>query len=235
MNNKQDISAPFTISNSLYSGVSSVTIVLSLTNYFGKVAVASGTVAISGNPNAPVLNIVGSKSLAIDPSSQLSIQSTVSFSSCATGKKLSYAWEIYDSSSNLLEYSSSSSDPSKFLLAAYTLTAGKSYTATVTVTVAATSLYAAVSSSLSVSVYVDHGDISAIVSGGYQRGDPEDTAISLDASGSVDYDYGPGNSAAYLGYAWSCVIGDDANYGDDNNNYDVDDEADDDDDDDDDG
>ncbi len=218
VNQQTDISSSFSIPNDLFpyngNGTESISLRLELTNYFGKMAVGSGTITLVSNPNTPTLNILGSRFLTINPSEKLSIQSIVSFSSCASGgtPSLSYVWRVYDGGMNLLTHQSKSADKSKFILNPYTLSPLDTYYVQVTVTVISEDGDTA-SATSDVTVYVDHGDIEAIASGGYKRSDPEDRRIIIDAGNSIDYDYGPSDSAGKLGYSWSCIFGDSSSYG----------------------
>ena len=220
MNQQSDISSSISIPNYLFpyngNGTESITVRLELTNYFAIMAVESCTITLVNNPNTPTLNILGSRFMTINPSEVLSIQSTVSFSSCASGgtPSLSYAWLVYDSGMNLLAYESKSADKSKFKLNSYTLSPLNTYYIHVTATVVSDDGGSA-SASSDVTVYVDHGDIEAIASGGYKRSDPEDRKVVIDAGDSIDYDYGPSASADKLTYSWNCVFGDSSSYGDD--------------------
>jgi hypothetical protein len=66
--------------------------------------------------------------------------------------------------------------------------------------------------SASVTVYVIHGDVHAVISGGSTRTQAIDQTLSLDATASSDNDLAPG-SAPSLIYLWNCVIVSDAAYG----------------------
>jgi hypothetical protein len=161
------------------------TFTLKLTNFLGLSSFETVIVDVSSDPNVPVLTIIGPSYQTITASSQLNILSTATLSSCASkATTVAYTWTVVLDSTTL-SLASTSKDPRKFLLASYSLDVDKTYEIIITAT-AGTS-----SSSASVTVYVAHGDVTAVVAGGYTRSTPIDKLLALDASASTDSDESP--------------------------------------------
>jgi len=189
-----DVYVPVEIPSSLFDS-DTYTFTVGLTNFLGFESSLSSKVTISSKDNLPVLTVSGSKYLTMYSFDVLSVNVIASVSSCATSKSINYTTALYLNgiSSDL---KSTSSDPRYFILPAYSLSAGFTYSILFT----ATSMSA--SASESVSVIVERGLVHAIISGGSVRQSPVDKDLTIDASSSYDED----SSTSDLSYLWSCTI-----------------------------
>jgi hypothetical protein len=177
---------------------------LSLTNFIGASASTTSCVTIDDNVNKPLISIPVGMNISNPVYDELSILASVSASSCASvsSLKLHYHWSIFQDGTSESGLSSSSSDPARYLLPAYSLSAGHTYNVTLRVTAVNTYTNASSSSSVSISVRVEHGSIVANIAGGSSRQLPINKALTLDASGSYDQD----SLSAVLAYTWSCSV-----------------------------
>ncbi len=204
------IVSPIAILRALLSDDETYYITLKLSNFLGNSAFQTVTVSTSSSSNIPSLAIIGSRSLSIKSSAKLEIQAKVYLSSCGVESDtttVKYTWVIRDENNLIQNNKSISSDPSKFSLASNTLKVDHSYYVTVTADVYNDGDVIG-SSSDTVTVYVAYGNVYAQVHGGYDRSDPVDRAIILDASASYDDD------KTSLSYSWTCSIASLDNYGD---------------------
>jgi REJ domain len=166
--------------STLSEGVYKIT--LHLTNFLGLSSFKTVLITVTGERDLPILTILGASYRSQLASSSLTVLATAVLSSCSSStSSIKFKWAISEADQSVDIYSSSR-DPSRFLLAPYTLQADKTYTVTVTATVGASS---AVSS---VIVYVGHGPVTAAIVGGYERSVPLDKPLLLDGSVSFDSD-----------------------------------------------
>jgi REJ domain len=166
--------------STLSEGVYKIT--LHLTNFLGLSSFKTVQITVTGERDLPLLTILGASYRSQLASSSLTVLATAVLSSCSSStSSIKFKWAVSESDQSV-DISSSSRDPSRFLLAPYTLQADKTYTVTVTATVGASS---AVSS---VNVYVGHGPVTAAIVGGYERSVPLDKPLFLDGSVSFDSD-----------------------------------------------
>jgi hypothetical protein len=166
--------------STLSEGVYKIT--LHLTNFLGLSSFKTVLITVTGERDLPILTILGASYRSQLASSSLTVLATAVLSSCSSStSSIKFKWAISEADQSV-DISSSSRDPSRFLLAPYTLQADKTYTVTVTATVGASS---AVSS---VVVYVGHGPVTAAIVGGYERSVPLDKPLLLDGSVSFDSD-----------------------------------------------
>ena len=166
--------------STLSEGVYKIT--LHLKNFLGLSSSKTVQITVTGERDLPILTILGASYRSQLASSHLTVLSSAVLSSCSSSTSaIKFKWAISEADQSIEIYSSSR-NPSRFLLAPYTLQADKTYTVTVTATVGASS---AVSS---VIVYVSHGPITAAIVGGYERSAPLDKPLLLDGSVSFDSD-----------------------------------------------
>lgn len=101
-------------------------------------------------------------------------------------------------------YTYQSSDSAVFLLAGYSLLPQRVYT--IQVTMIDSTLHT--SSTTRIVVYVQQGDLHAVISGGNEQIIRSGAILTLDASTSTDEDLsGPTGTAAGLLYSWKCIDG----------------------------
>jgi hypothetical protein len=113
---------------------------------------------------------------------------------------LLYTWSVLKNGLNDATVVSSSRNPSQFLVSAYTLSVGVTYTMTVTVY----DVRSQRASTSNVNVYVAASTLVAAVSGGLSKSVRQLTSFSVDGSISYDNDQkNQGNSG--LLFSWTCV------------------------------
>ena len=171
---------------STYFARGTYTFILTLTNFFGATGSQSFNLDITTASKAVSVTIIGPAYLATYAYSNLTILAAGSISSCAKkDAAMTYRWSVQEGSLRT-SLTSTSADPLRFSLPAYSLIPDKTYTFTVT------AREGKMSSSASVTVYVSHGPVSAIIAGGASRTNPVDSPLLLDASLSSDADRAPG-------------------------------------------
>ena len=147
------------------------TITLSLTNFLGMTSVKTVTIVVGTDSNLPHLSILGPTYLNVQRSQILSIKSLAQFSACVATRAISslqYTWTVQLSTASSPDPSlvSTSNDPTKLLLPAYSLQVGQTYVITVTVvTLMAQDSSAPSSASASVTVFVAKGVVTATITG----------------------------------------------------------------------
>ena len=175
-----------------------------LCNFLGQCSTGSRRVSILSTV-IPSLTLPGSALRTTRRSSVLSISSDAFVVDCdgSTSRAgLSYQWNVKRNGVLDLSIRSTSKDPSKLNIAAYTLTVGAVYNVFLTVTITENLQ----SASASVTVVVEEGSIVATIAGGSSRTMRVTENLLLDASASYDEDQkGVTGSSAGLQFAWSCV------------------------------
>lgn len=163
-----------------------------MTNFLGLQNFQTTVIVVTGDPNIPILSIIGQSYQIIVASSSLSLLSTASFSPCASqAKKIIFVWSV-QMDGLTVSLPSISVDPTRYSLAPYKLVVGSTYLITVTATSGRST------SSVSVTVYVGHGAVTAAVLGGYIRSTPVDKPLLLDASISSDADISPSRPSTLM-------------------------------------
>ena len=166
--------------STLAEGIYKIT--LHLTNFLGLSSFKTVLISVTGERDLPILTILGASYRSQLASSPLAILSTAVLSSCSSSTSaIKFKWTVSEAD-RIIPINSASRDPSRFLLAPYTLQADSTYTVTVSATVGTSS---AVSS---VTVYVNHGPVTAAIVGGYERSVPVDKSLLLDGTTSFDSD-----------------------------------------------
>ena len=177
---------------------------VTFSNFLGDSASSTSIVDVSGDPDLPVVSILGLTSRVMKASDVLSLQGSAALSNCALSSSLNYTWTLSTPSSGEVDFKSTGVDPRKYTVAAYSLNAGSSYKATLTV-LSLNSIGQRLSSGFSmVTIYVAHGNVKAAVRGGYVREIRINKALNLDASISSDEDTSTGSTG--LLFSWSCTI-----------------------------
>jgi REJ domain len=146
---------------------------------------------VTDDANVPVLSVLGPAYLSVQMSSTISIQAVASLPVCASQKSnIVYKWTVFLQGVDT-ELTTTSQDSSRFLLPPYQLTVDKTYTVTIYAT------HGTSVSSTSVTVYVAHGNVNAIVLGGYSRASPINEPLVMNASISTDEDQATGVNLNY--------------------------------------
>jgi REJ domain len=155
-------------------------------NFFGINASDSFNVDVTGGPKTLAVTIIGPKYLSIRSSSNLTIAATALSTACskASSAALQYTWSVQRGTA-ATSIKSSSLNPLQFSLPAFELLPDNTYY--FRIEVAQEWLIA----SALLTVYVDHGPVTAAVKGGYSRSIPVDKRLTLDASISTDADVSP--------------------------------------------
>ena len=186
-----------------------------ITNFLGDAASSASIVTVTGDPNIPVVSILGSVSRTIRSSDALTLQGSATVSKCATMKSLTYTWTLTNSSGVLMTSKSTSTDPRVYIAPAYSFIAGSSYTITLTVKSFNSMGLPISSGQVETKIYVAHGDVIAAIRGGYTRDSAVNRELTLDASISSDEDTATGSTG--LLFSWSCTIVSLTNFGSDCN------------------
>jgi hypothetical protein len=126
-------------------------ITLQMINFLGLESCKTVIVLVSGDPNVPVLSIIGQPFWLILASSSVNIQSTAFLSSCASREEgIKYVWSVQKNTLPISVFSTSL-DSRRFFLPAFSLNVGSTYLFTVTATAGFSS------ASVSTTVYVGKG------------------------------------------------------------------------------
>ena len=177
---------------------------VTLCNFLGQCGVGYKQVLVM-NDVIPSVTLPGAALRTLSRKDSLNLASSAFVATC-DGKKsstgLAYKWSLSSNGAQLLSTASTSRDASKYLLPAFSLSAGVFYQVSLTVgTTDGTQ-----SSSASVQVFVQPGNIVAVVQGGSARTMRVADTLRVDASNSYDEDLsGVTGWAAGLQYQWSCV------------------------------
>jgi hypothetical protein len=119
---------------------------------------------------------------------------------------ISTAWRCYQGGVLQTELVSTSKNPSKFILPAFSLGAGLVYEVQFVGSITSSAGAAARVSTSSTTVYVERSQLVAEVLGGLERNLPSDSSLAIDASGSYDPDQrGVYGVDAGLQFSWACV------------------------------
>lgn len=186
---------------------------LELENYYGSSGTSTVEILRDRSSSIPSISMVGSNDRTMNNGDALTLMVTGKVSACSDDVSLSYQWYIYQDTAYITSLSSSSNDPRKMTLDAYSLAVGSSYRFTVIVTT-----NSGQRANTSCDVLVESGLIHSVIAGGSMRNLPVDKAFTLDGSGSYDDDvqlslYANSMDSYPLTYAWSCVYGSMTRYG----------------------
>ena len=176
--------------------------VLKIENFFSASAVKTFAVSIlyaSSNYSALTVAIAGPSFRSMKRSNPLSLQAYMLSTGCFSISSLAYSWTIYKNHQRLLALTSSSSDPRKLLLPAYSLTSEQTYQMVVTATSALGTSSIAIAE-----VYVLPGVIFATIAGGHSREVSILDALTLDASSSTTDD--SSTTSTGLIFSWSLLV-----------------------------
>ncbi|KAJ1379696.1 hypothetical protein B484DRAFT_35934, partial [Ochromonadaceae sp. CCMP2298] len=117
---------------------------MTATNFLGVESSGTAIITVSGNPNLPSLQVLGSSLFTVTPADTLTIYSGVTISSCAE-KALTFTttWRVATTIGDEVEdveYESLSKTPSVLIIGPHTLQPGRRYSVFVTTVVGATAL-----------------------------------------------------------------------------------------------
>lgn len=200
-----DISVPIVIPKELLN-FTTYQVTLTLRNFLLQESAVAGTFAVSDDVTQPVLNILGPSSVILTSKQALSLQAQGQVSSCVASAVLFYSWNVYKGNVLLPHIVSKSANPAAFKLDPHILEVNTLYTVEAVVTVPSGS-----NATSSVTVFIIHGLVVAVIKGGASRSAPVDQPLRLDGSRSYDED----SDTAVLAYAWTCSIASSDGYGDD--------------------
>jgi hypothetical protein len=158
-----DITKPVVVSSAAFLGrFATFVFQLTLTNFLGGVGTASVSVERSSENGFPGSQIAGNSNLEIAPGDILQVDGIASPSRCYPNASVAFEWKLYEGDTNLgtvLNISSTSQNPRRFRLSAYTLQPLQAYLLCFVVR------QTVFSSEACASIYVTAGTISAIVDG----------------------------------------------------------------------
>jgi hypothetical protein len=198
-------SPPTPIPSSMLAKGQAYTFKVTLCNFLGKCGQASKRVLVQAT-TVPVVSLPGGSLRRSKRSTALSVGSEAFYVECSSAAVvrtgLGYTWIVSTAGVQLLNVDTSSRDPSKLLLPAFSLQANVLYDISLKVTITATQQ----SATAVLQVFVEAGDVVPVVALGSSRTVRVDQSIDIDASGSYDQDQsGVKGTAAGLTFSWSCV------------------------------
>jgi hypothetical protein len=177
---------------------------VTLCNYLRKCGFASTSIK-KVSSSVPTVTIDGSNSRVMRILDSVSLSSSAIVSSCEGNSVMNplgllFRWTVADASGSILSYlSSSSRDPTRFVLPSYSLAVNSFYKITMTAT------YNGVSSSASVQISTIPGSVVAVISGGANQVAKVGSPVSIDGSKSYDEDQKSAFGVfAGLSYNWTC-------------------------------
>lgn len=207
-----DIRKALSVPHQLLRGDAEYTISLTVTNFLGVTSTGSDVVFVDSRGNLPLLSILQSKVVTIQPITPLHIYTNVRRSACAEDYTIAYEWRMYHQDGSELNFAQTSRDPTELLLRSFALTSRNQYVASVTATASRTNNSAPVSATASVTVSVVPGAVVAVIAGGSQRNALTKRKVSIDASRSYDSNI-PGRNSTGFSYAWRCLYATAAKFG----------------------
>ena len=184
---------------------------LTLTNYLGESNSATVLFTQDSNPNLPTATITGSSSLTTTRADVFIAYTEAIQAPCANDSQLSYQWSVLLDGEEQ-DFPSSSKDPATLLIDPYVLTLGATYTLRFEVTASATARYPAATAVAEAELFVENGDVVAIVSGGTYRLIYVEEDFTLDGSLSFDEDFEVAEDSV-LDFSWSCSFLSISNFG----------------------
>jgi hypothetical protein len=187
------------IPSGLITAGSTVTITLSVTNYFNVSSLVASAVCTKAADPLPVLSIPGSSTMQISASTELSLQAVATFASCSApsaSDALVYSWAI-----SPVIPAGLSAGLSKLRVSQGLLSGGTTYAITCSVCNSARCSTPGNTISASVAVAVSSSPLRALIAGGSISTASISSAFVLDASASID----PDAPSVLPSYSWSCT------------------------------
>ena len=180
-----------------------------LTNFLNVTGTQTASVAVTADPNLPVVTILGPSVQVVTAAATVKLAGAATLSSCATPSSMVYSYSVVDAAAPtvpLKALASTSLDQTKFALPPYSLKVSRTYTVTLLVQVYSLKTGKLLSSGAgSTSVYVDNGPVVAAIRGGASRNAQIDKPFTLDASLSSDENFIVGSAASVLSFTWTCL------------------------------
>jgi hypothetical protein len=198
-------SPPVQVPSALLADTASYVLRVKLCNFLGACGYASAEVAVNKAASSlPVVAVSGQQQRTVSRNSPLLLYASASLATCNGTVRysgLQRSWTVRDNSVWNSSIRSESADASVFRLSAYRLTPLHLYE----VTFSALSTSSGVSSSTTVKVFVQQGQLRARIAGGSSVAVAIGGSIVLDGSSSRDDDVqGLTGTAAGLIFQWSC-------------------------------
>jgi hypothetical protein len=200
----KNLRTPIVLSRSMFAQ-EQYTVTLTLSNFLGQSASATAIFSIDGNPNLPIVSILGPSVVTRTPSSSLQLYTSTTQASCAEKTSIiGYRWTVYKDGV-LIAKPSVSYTVLRYSLLPYSLTAGSVYTIVFEGTARQTALYDAITGRASVTVQVVDGAVQVVLVGGNNRQVPTSGTLTIDASPSYDENVSR-NQPSGLTFSWSCTL-----------------------------
>ena len=206
LNSAFSFSPPTTIPSAVLVNGATYVITVKLCNFLEACAIDSATILIDKSTgNVPVAQIAGPLQRTITRDASVVLSTTAFTPACDDTKtytSLQRSWSVLDNGAVNASIVSLSLDTATFRLPAFRLSAQHYYDIVFSLRNTATGL----STTTSTKIFVEQGPVFARISGGNTQSVALHSAITIDASASVDSDL-PGlrGSAAGLVFAWTCV------------------------------
>ena len=201
LTNNWQLTKPITLPQGMLVKSESYNFVVTLCNFLGSCGQSSRTVSVL-NTVYPTVSILGMQTRTINRNASLSLTSQAFTALCdgsLTQQDLIYTWSVSSNGVTDSSLISESKTLQKFLLSPFRLQANEFYT--VKLTVLNTNYLKA--SSTSVQVFVQQGDVVAVISEGTETSLKKGQKWSLHGSSSYDTDTPSASSG--LTYQWSCL------------------------------
>ena len=209
LNRNYTLNPPTPIPASLLQGSVSYSITVTLCNFLGACDAKSVSVAVLPAQNLiPIVSILGASQRSVYRSATLTLSSNAYTQVCGGApsyNNLDLAWTVSNPSggdASAGSIRSSSLNAAVFKLSPYSLKVGQQYTVALTVTSRSSGL----TSSASVTVTVAASSLVAKIAGGAARSVRVGDELTIDASSSYDADVqGLVGASAGLVFSWTCV------------------------------
>ncbi len=201
------LTQPITLPMGILAKGQSYNFVIKLCNFLGSCGESSRTVSVL-NTVYPTVSILGMQTRTINRNASLLLSSQAFTSLCGgslSQRNLTYTWSVSSNGVTDTTLASESKDFSKFLLSPYRLQTNKMYT--VKLKVLNTNFLK--SASASVQVFVQQGDVVALISEGFAAALKKDDKQKFSLHGFESYDTDTPvlsrSSLSGLTYQWSCL------------------------------
>jgi hypothetical protein len=207
--NLSSVKFPTVVPRGLLRSGSVYSLKVRLCNFLGGCGWKLKGFVISSSTNVPVVLLNTRDLISIFRNASLSISGDAYTSVCggAGGRRrgyFSFSWSLSDQNNVILSYpevQSVSVNPREFKLPAYRLAVGSLYKFTLIVS----HLVSMKSSSTSVSVLIESGDLVCVLVGGDELGLRVDGSLLLDLSRSIDSNVNPNSNFESVSFELSCL------------------------------
>ena len=203
LNSQYELTPPTPVPRTLFVDGSKYYLSVTLCNFLGACATSTQSAVSAVNAQLPSVAVLGAATRSVERGAALVVNSDAFMSPCGVGARsyagLVYSWRLLQDGSLQFDLTSTSKDPAKLTLPAYSLGAGVTYT--VELSVLSTASQRAVSAAVQVSVTV--GRVVATIAGGSVRSLRMGSTLVLDAGDSYDEDQDPSQTLSLL-FQWQC-------------------------------